>query len=884
MAGMTIIKRFRGHILLISFMVAAVVASGTAVLFTRSEPKTQSDSNALVPLAARVDKIDGTVGIDRQFANQGPDRPYKTDQAYQADQQYQQENQASSQPDWKIPARNAPVSVGDRIYVGERSHLGVAFSGRNYARLNPNTELEVLSLAERRTQLALREGSGVFDVGALAPGELCEVGTPYGAVDFVRPGLYQVGIGDGNALVSVLSGLAQVVGLGGSGQCSRGQLLTLGGSGVDEAIVSQVAPNVCGSIVDDYYGYRYPDNYDGRYANYDTYLSDPYYYDPYRRSVSYQYCPVEEDIAGLSDLDTYGDWDDIDGYGHCWRPRVNAGWTPYQDGYWLNDYPLGLTWVSHESWGWAPYHYGRWAFVNRAWYWVPQEAIARPVYAPALCAFVPLPQYQQIGWCPLGPGDPYVPRYYDAAFRPQYIGSSVVVNRFVNVNRVVNYNVPGAVTVVPASALAGVIRPGVIIRGDQRLISQVRPVVDPFAVPGLRQAAVNSEPMRPRAQVPAIVAGRAFNRPVVASDAPSLPGVMAGSKLAKSMRVQTVPKDVTKRQLRISDTGQVVAARRPDGLPMQASGLNGRSGVKGGPGVNGGSLVQPGTAGQSAADRERQQHMQALAERAAQGDRSARREMRQLQQQQVNSQQQQAAQQAKAQRAAGQAEQNAQINSQREQRRLERQQAAAAQQQQQAQAAQQAEQRRQANKQAAQQDAARQEQLRQQRQAEKQAARQQQEVTRQQQVQQQRQAEKQAARQQQQQETMRQQQVQQQRQAEKQAARQQQQETMRQQQVQQQRQAEKQAARQQQQQEMLRQQQTQQQRQAERQAARQQQQQQDTMHQQQMQQQRQAARQQQQQQETVRQQQMQQQRQDERQAGRQKQQQQQEMMRQRQMQ
>src|SRR5262249_58813446 len=145
----------------------------------------KGQSDALVPLAARVDKIDGTVGIDRQFANQG------TSQPYQATQPYQQDNQAlsqASQPDWKIPARNAPVSVGDRIYVGDRSHLGVAFSGRNYARLNPNTELEVLSLAERSSQLALREGSALFDVGALAPGELCEGGTPYGAVDFTRPG------------------------------------------------------------------------------------------------------------------------------------------------------------------------------------------------------------------------------------------------------------------------------------------------------------------------------------------------------------------------------------------------------------------------------------------------------------------------------------------------------------------------------------------------------------------------------------------------------------------------------------------------------------------------------------------------------------------------
>ena len=48
----------------------------------------------------------------------------------------------------------------------------------------------------RRTQLALRDGSAMFDVGYLEPGQVFEVGTPYGAVDFNEPGLYDVGIGD----------------------------------------------------------------------------------------------------------------------------------------------------------------------------------------------------------------------------------------------------------------------------------------------------------------------------------------------------------------------------------------------------------------------------------------------------------------------------------------------------------------------------------------------------------------------------------------------------------------------------------------------------------------------------------------------------------------
>ena len=92
-------------------------------------------------------------------------------------------------------------------------------------------------------------------------------------------------------LVTVLSGLAQIVGLGGSGQVGRGQLLTFGGPNGSNAYVSQLDPRVCGNITDDYYAYRYPENYDGRYSDYARYQNDPYYTNTYRRSTSYRYIP-----------------------------------------------------------------------------------------------------------------------------------------------------------------------------------------------------------------------------------------------------------------------------------------------------------------------------------------------------------------------------------------------------------------------------------------------------------------------------------------------------------------------------------------------------------------------------------------------------------------
>ena len=126
---------------------------------------------------------------------------------------------ADANAEWIAATPNQPFSVGDRIYTRDNARTSLAFSGRNFARLDPNTSLDVVSLGDRRTQLALRDGSAMFDLGYLQPNELFEVATPYGAVNFDQPGLYNVGFdNNGGVLVSVLSGLAQVVGLGGSGR------------------------------------------------------------------------------------------------------------------------------------------------------------------------------------------------------------------------------------------------------------------------------------------------------------------------------------------------------------------------------------------------------------------------------------------------------------------------------------------------------------------------------------------------------------------------------------------------------------------------------------------------------------------------------------------
>jgi len=504
------------HAAVIAIVVA--VAAGAGVwLYQRHS---QNAEAAALPDAARIERVDGQVAL--------------TNSVNSSD---------LSSAQWRSAGMNEPFSVGDRIYTRENAHASLAFNSRNHARMYPNTALDAIALTDDRTQLALRDGAAMFDVGYLPSGGLYEVGTPYGAVDFNQPGLYYVDVSRGNAMVSVLSGLAQVVGLAGSGQINKGEMLTLIGATAGQALLSRLNGGDAGYLVDDYYRYQYPNYYDGRYVSYDTYLADPYYFDPYRNDVSYRY--VSYVAPGIDDLSYYGDWQNVGDYGYGWSPRVASGWTPYSDGYWVNDYPYGPTWVSSEPWGYAPYHYGRWAYVGDRWYWIPDSVNTTPVYSPALVAFVPYSN-NEIGWVPLGPGDPYVARYYDENWQPHYLTRGDVVAR-----NLVNWSVPNAVTVVPVDYFDRPIDSRYVRHTNAGAISQVRPTLEPLLLTPLRNAALRSAWGRGKIDVPPGIAKKLNETPVVVGNAPLAPPFR--KDLDKSLRVERIAEKMKNQKLNVQD-------------------------------------------------------------------------------------------------------------------------------------------------------------------------------------------------------------------------------------------------------------------------------------------------------------------------------------------
>ncbi|HTD88136.1 MAG TPA: DUF6600 domain-containing protein [Candidatus Binatia bacterium] len=552
-----------GALIILAF--AAIGAVG-ALLWSRYERRAEAST---LPNAARIERVEGQVGVSQSAEN-------------------------STNSEWVAATPNMPVSVGDRIYSKQNSKTQIGFTGRNIATMDANTSLDVLDLSEGRTQVALREGSTLFDVGSISSGNLFEVATPCGAVDLQQPGLYQVVINEnGNAVATVFSGQAQVVGQGGSGQIEKGEYLSVACQGGGQATISRVEPNQAGYQVDNYYRARYPKHYDGRYRNYYTYLDDPYYYDPGRLYPSYNY--VSDYVPGIDDLDDYGDWRYVSDYGNVWHPRVDAGWAPYESGYWTMDNPYGLTWVSSEPWGYAPYHYGRWAYASNDWVWVPNSIQTYPTYSPALVAFIPLGK-SSVAWVALGPNDPYQTTYYDQSWQPVYTYPSNVV-----VDRLVNINVPGAVTVVPTYDFGHVIDPGVITRVDPRTITTVQPVLNPLAVDPLRSVAFQTRQARQRFDLPRQIEQRIANTPVVASTAPVAPRFRGD--LARAMKVEPVSAQAKRQKLQVSD--QRTAA------------------------------TQTAPPANIAAEQARERQMADLAKQAARGDRGARQQLQDLRKQQL---------------------------------------------------------------------------------------------------------------------------------------------------------------------------------------------------------------------------------------------------------
>jgi hypothetical protein len=338
----------------------------------------------------------------------------------------------ASVDEWTTALINYPVTTGDHLWVdrGGKAEMQV---GTTAVRVAPSSELSFLSLDDRNLQLRLTQGSVAARVRSLGEEESVEIDTPNGSIDLLRPGFYRVDVNEAGDQTTVIvrSGEAEATASGAAFTVRPESGVVL--QGLDG---TQMNPRAAGPT----------DAFEDWCLVRDRRMDQT-------NAVRY----VSPAMIGYEDLDQYGTWRVVASYGSVWVPRTQAGWAPYRDGRWVWVDPWGWTWVDAAAWGFAPFHYGRWVYLPTGWAWVPGPIVARPVYAPALVAFVGGPTWhvslsvnQPVAWFPLGPREPYIPAYH---VTPEYVRAVNVTQ--VNVTNVsvtnityVNRSVPGAVTAV----------------------------------------------------------------------------------------------------------------------------------------------------------------------------------------------------------------------------------------------------------------------------------------------------------------------------------------------------------------------------------------------------------------------------------------------------
>jgi DNA segregation ATPase FtsK/SpoIIIE-like protein len=623
---------------------------------------------------------------------------------------------ADAADDWALATLNRPITTGDRLWAdnGGRAEMHV---GSTAVRLTEMTSVDVLNVDDRNIQLRLAEGSVNVHVRYLDRDDTFEVDTPHGAVILNQPGSYRISVDPSGieTMVGVRSGQADVLTPDSRFTVQGNEQARITGTQTPGYDIAAMPPM---------------DEFD-RWAAARDRRED--------RIAATRYVPRE--MTGYEDLDEYGAWRDMPEYGSVWVPaEVPVGWAPYRYGHWVWISPWGWTWVDSMPWGFAPYHYGRWLWLGSYWAWAPGPVAVRPVYAPALVAFVGGSNFSvsigigsapAVAWVPLGWREPYIPWY---RVSPAYV-RNVNIAHVKNINVTNLYNItnqnttvtninyanrraPSGVTVVRRDAFVSAKPVEQLTVSSQTLSAAPVTSAAPVRTPERASFAASRSGPKPPAAATA--------REVVAAKAPPIPvrderaNVPKGDRgLASAQPNGERPRvRVINRQQRVelqateAQRGSAPATQAQPGQQAERQERRGqasRGQVSNTPQAP--SAPQPETratprpAPEQRTEQQHQQRQQQAQEQQAREQQARQREMQQREEERQKAQQQRAQQQAQEQQAREQRaqQQRAQQQAQEQQAREQRVQQQRAQQQAQEQQARQREMQQQVERQKAQQ-------------------------------------------------------------------------------------------------------------------------------------------------------------------------------------
>src|SRR5579863_3787275 len=245
---------------------------------------------------------------------------------------------------------NLPITQGTQLRTSSSGRAEIEFEDGSSMRLAPNTSVEFSRLGlsdsgKRISQLQLREGLAYVDW----------LGKDDFNLNFSRESIsldhaahFRLDATPEAADLAVFKGDVDVNGPAGKLVVEKKKTATFSAEDDDKyTVANKIVESPFDSWDKDAIGYH------------DQYARNNVSHSPYG--------------YGLSDLNYYGAFSNVPGYGMMWQPFfTGVGWDPFMDGAW-SFYPgYGYMFASAYPWGWMPYRYGNWMFLpGFGWMWQP---------------------------------------------------------------------------------------------------------------------------------------------------------------------------------------------------------------------------------------------------------------------------------------------------------------------------------------------------------------------------------------------------------------------------------------------------------------------------------------------------------------------------------
>ena len=245
---------------------------------------------------------------------------------------------------------NLPITQGTQLRTGDLGRAEVEFEDGSSMRLTPNTTVQFNKLGlsdsgKRISEINLVQGMAY--VNWLGKDDV-SLNFSHETISLNRSAHFRVDTSTQVAELAVFKGDVNVEGPSGQLAVEKKKTATFDVADNDKSSLSNKIKEAPLDSWD-----KEATSYHDQYAKNNN-LNSPYGY-------------------GLSDLNYYGAYQNVPGYGMMWQPYfTGVGWDPFMNGAW-GFYPgYGYMFASAYPWGWMPYRYGNWMFVsNYGWMWQP---------------------------------------------------------------------------------------------------------------------------------------------------------------------------------------------------------------------------------------------------------------------------------------------------------------------------------------------------------------------------------------------------------------------------------------------------------------------------------------------------------------------------------